>query len=35
MKPIKYQDYKDINNIDLAMTLQAKINDKVAQLKKL
>lgn len=35
MNPIKYQDYKDINNIDLANDLQGKINEKVTHLKKL
>jgi 1-acyl-sn-glycerol-3-phosphate acyltransferase len=33
MKPLKYQEYKDINNIDLAASLQKQINDKVQELK--
>jgi 1-acyl-sn-glycerol-3-phosphate acyltransferase len=33
MKPLKYQDYKDINNIDLSARLQQQINAKVQELK--
>jgi hypothetical protein len=33
MKPIKYNDYKDINNIDLSASLQQQINSKVQELK--
>jgi 1-acyl-sn-glycerol-3-phosphate acyltransferase len=33
MKPLRYQDYKDVNNIDLSARLQQQINDKVQELK--
>lgn len=33
MKPMTYQEYKDINNIELATSLQNQINTKVQELK--